>query len=336
MGLSLFAGSLVAFVEPVAAGSGISEIKSVLNGVKLPRVMRAKTLACKAVGVVASVSASLPCGKEGPMIHSGAIAAAGISQGKSTTMGLDTAWLREQLLDFRNDQEKRDFVSCGASAGVAAAFGAPVGGVLFSLEEGSSFWSQELTWRAMFTAVVSSYTLNLILSGFVPGQQFGLLTEQGVFTFGKFEGSLQANAWRVEEIFLFVAMGALGGVLGAGFNAANVLITKWRMAYASSPCSRLTEVLAVSAMVTLVTFLVPFMGECKAVPPVVGTHTNSTSGTTLHPAGGSGGGGGGGLLVDDDPIIGLGPGPGPGVELGLDFDSEFDASTLSISRPAMP
>jgi H+/Cl- antiporter ClcA len=79
LALVSFASALVAYVEPVASGSGIPEIKCILNGLKIPRVVRVKTLLCKAIGVTAAVSAGLPIGKEGPMIHSGAVCAAGLS-----------------------------------------------------------------------------------------------------------------------------------------------------------------------------------------------------------------------------------------------------------------
>ena len=66
---------LVAYIEPVAGGSGIPQVKCYLNGVKVPRVARIKTLICKAVGVTLSVLGGLAVGKEGPMIHSGAVTA---------------------------------------------------------------------------------------------------------------------------------------------------------------------------------------------------------------------------------------------------------------------
>lgn len=59
----LIGSALVAYVEPVAAGSGIPQVKCYLNGVKIPRVVRIKTLFVKSVGVVCSVVGGLAGGK---------------------------------------------------------------------------------------------------------------------------------------------------------------------------------------------------------------------------------------------------------------------------------
>ena len=108
--LPVMAGSIiVTYFAPVAAGSGIPLIKCYLNGVKVPEVVRVKTFLAKAFGVVCSVVGGLAVGKEGPMIHCGAVIAAGISQGKSTTFRKDF----KVFESFREDREKRDFVSAG-------------------------------------------------------------------------------------------------------------------------------------------------------------------------------------------------------------------------------
>ena len=48
---------------------------------------------------------------------------------------------------FRNPKDKRDFVTAGVSVGVATAFNAPIGGLLFAFEEVASFWQQSLGWQ---------------------------------------------------------------------------------------------------------------------------------------------------------------------------------------------
>lgn len=173
--------SLFVWIEPVSGGSGIPEIKCFLNGIDLPRVVRLKTLLCKVIGVTFSVAAGLPVGKEGPMVQSGAVVAASISQGRTKCWGVDTSFTK--FSDFRNDREKRDFVACGAAAGVCSAFGAPIGGVLFSLEEGASHWSTKLTWRAFFCAMITLGTL-FVVSNF--DSRWGQANIDKLFSFGEF------------------------------------------------------------------------------------------------------------------------------------------------------
>ena len=115
------------------------------------------------------------------MIHSGAIVGAAVSQGKSLTFGFDTSWTKFQ--DLRNDKSKRDFVTFGAAAGVAAAFNAPIGGILFTLEEGASYWSTSLTFRGFFCSMITQLTLNILYSGFTLGTDRG----NGLFAFGTFD-----------------------------------------------------------------------------------------------------------------------------------------------------
>ncbi|KAF5288307.1 hypothetical protein FQR65_LT12040 [Abscondita terminalis] len=253
--IPVFIGAtLVAFVEPIAAGSGIPQVKCYLNGVKVPQVVRIKTLIVKSVGVVLSVVGGLAGGKEGPMIHSGAVVAAGISQGKSTTFKIDCKIFKH----FREDHEKRDFVSGGAAAGVSAAFGAPVGGVLFSLEEGTSFWNQSLTWRTFFASVISTFTLNVILSTYhgVPGN----LNYPGLLNLGQFEHF----SYQIYELPIFILMGSIGGLLGALWNFLNYKLSVWRIKYIRNKWLKVAEACLIAALTATVGFLMMFLiNDCK-------------------------------------------------------------------------
>ena len=90
--LVFIAGLLCSYISPVAAGSGIPQIKCFLNGVKVPKVIRLKTYLVKTVGIVLAVVGGLACGKEGPMVHAGAVIAGGISQGSDIFLLMNFSW----------------------------------------------------------------------------------------------------------------------------------------------------------------------------------------------------------------------------------------------------
>uniref|UniRef100_A0A6G1SH30 Chloride channel protein n=1 Tax=Aceria tosichella TaxID=561515 RepID=A0A6G1SH30_9ACAR len=256
--LFILAGaSMVTYLAPVAAGSGIPVVKCYLNGVKIPQVVRFKTYVTKLLGVVSSVVGGLAVGKEGPFIQCGAAIGAGLSQGKSTSFNFDLNLFKA----FRNDRDKRDFVSAGASAGVAAAFGAPIGGVLFALEEGASFWNQALTWRLFFCSMTTSFAINLMMCAY--NHQGGILAFHSLVNFGLVEEL--DYFWY--EIPIYVCIAICGGLIGASFCHAHVAITNFRQKYISSNRSKVFEAVFVTILTaTAGIILILYAAECRKLP----------------------------------------------------------------------
>ena len=290
------------YLVPTSAGSGIPEVKCFLNGIDIPNVGALSTLIAKVLGVTASVSAGFPVGKEGPMVHSGAVIATVLATRTNLRGGGDSEQeasinnnnnndpsTRSSYSFFssstnstttsransssssplRNDTKVRDLVVCGAAAGVCTAFSAPIGGILFALEEGASYWGPSLTWRTFFCSMVA-FTSLLMLNTL--GTMFGKVGFDKLFSFGNFiyeQGGFSSFA--VYELFGFVAIGALGGLVGAVFNHTNQVLTQWRLQYihpVRHPLRRCLEVLFLSIVTSIVSFVLPLYvwRKCTVLP----------------------------------------------------------------------
>lgn len=77
------------------------------------------------------------------------------------------------------------------------------GGVLFALEEGASFWNQQLTWRTFFCAMTSTFTLNFLLS--TVEDHVGELSSPGLINFGSF---VTRSDYTIIHIPFFLLLGA--------------------------------------------------------------------------------------------------------------------------------
>jgi len=266
LGFVAVAAVLVAFLDIRAKGSGIPEIKGYLNGRRVHRVIAIRTLFSKVIGVVMSVSGSLVLGKEGPMIHAGGVIGAAVSQGSSERSYCG--------VHFRSDNHKRSFVSIGCACGIAAAFSAPLGGVLFVIEEASSYWSVKLTWITFFATMVCSATVDVFTSALVDDAEWGLMSQSSIVSFGSFEGASrdvcypQQLPYRFLQIPIFIAIGVVGGVAGAVFNAVNLWLSALRQRHVTSPVSKVIEALLVCTLTSLVMFRSAYYFECRPLDSV--------------------------------------------------------------------
>ena len=257
--------TLLTMWEPNAAGSGMSAVKSNLNGADITNYLNLKTLLAKSVGVTLVVSTALPLGKEGPMVHIGACVASVLS-----------GWAaRVHPEGFHNPTSQRAWASLGAAAGIAAAFRSPLGGILYSFEEVASSWSMLLTWRAFLCVVAVSVSARFfrevplaLCGGGGGGGEASLPFACTAFldhdiVIGLDLDDYEHFRFRDGAIPLVMLVGGAGGALGAAFNLTVRSISRRRMAWQATYSVsarrrvRLVEALLLSALTFILFFMVP-------------------------------------------------------------------------------
>ncbi|KAI7742983.1 hypothetical protein M8C21_022139, partial [Ambrosia artemisiifolia] len=248
LGLTLFACFITTLIAPEAAGSGIPEVKAYLNGVDAPAIFSFRTLLI--VGSIAAVSSSLNVGKAGPMVHTGACIAALTCQGGSKKYGLTWRWLRF----FNNDRERRDLVTCGSAAGIAAAFRAPVGGVLFTLEEMASWWRSALLWRAFFSTAIVAILLRGLTDTCLSGKC-------GLF------GTGVDITYHLKDVPPVLLLGVVGGIVGSLYNfLLSKVLRFYNLINEKGTAYKILLACTVSILTSCLLFGLPWFASCRPCP----------------------------------------------------------------------
>ncbi|RAL39533.1 hypothetical protein DM860_003066 [Cuscuta australis] len=258
--LAVCAGALCAFVSPAAAGSGIPEVKAYLNGVDAHSILAPSTLFVKIFGSIFGVAAGFVVGKEGPMVHTGACIANLLGQGGSRKYHLTWKWLRL----FKNDRDRRDLITCGAAAGVAGAFRAPVGGVLFALEEAASWWRSALLWRTFFTTAVVAVVLRSFMQ-FCRSGKCGLFGQGGLIMF---DTNSTVPNYNTADLLAVILIGVLGGILGSLYNyLVDKVLRVYSIINERGPSFKILLVMTISILTSCCSFGLPWLAWCIPCPP---------------------------------------------------------------------
>lgn len=174
---------LIVAREPMCTGSGIPQIKGILQGDMSMRWF--SVLWSKIIGGVLAIGAGMSLGREGPSVQIGACVGQGLSQ-----------------TSRRTGFESRILMTAGAGAGLAAAFNAPLAGVIFGLEEMQKTISPALLLTGI-TASITAATVTEVVFGMSPVFSMGYLLP------------LPLNLFDV-----LVVAGMIIGLLGRLFNIA--------------------------------------------------------------------------------------------------------------------
>lgn len=145
--IALVVGKMIE-AEPQIKGSGIPQVEAELKG--MMHLNWWSVLWRKFIGGALAIASGLMLGREGPSIQLGAVTGKGVAKLLKTS-----------------EMEKRSLIASGAAAGLAAAFNAPIAGLLFVVEEIYHQFSR-LVWISALAASITANFLSLHVFGLTP------------------------------------------------------------------------------------------------------------------------------------------------------------------------
>jgi CIC family chloride channel protein len=191
--LGYIAGLLIERLAPEAAGSGIPQVKASLADAPVKLSLREALV--KLIASTIALGSGLTLGRQGPTVHIGAALAAQFSRWFPTS-----------------PEHRRQMIAAGAGAGLAAAFNAPITGVLFVIEE----LLQDLSGLTLGTAIIASF-IGAVVSRILGGRTLQLNL---VLTASQ-------TSFSLTELPFFLLLGILAGVLGSLFNRGIIASSKF-------------------------------------------------------------------------------------------------------------
>ena len=224
------------------------------NGINYPDVFSVETFIVKFFGLTFSVASSICIGKEGVLAHMGSI------------IGLMIYYVPffSCFKYFRNNHDKRFMAAGGQAAGVAAAFGSPIGGTLYGYEMTSPaiFWNFEMAWQMFFASCLSTFSLS-ILDAFKNQDDFSEIGNTGAIKYGSYD----ENPFTLKDLPAFVVMGVLGGWLGAFFVAGHYHISNLRKRFLTSKAKKVIETTLIVMITATIVFFAPtfLTNECYEI-----------------------------------------------------------------------
>ncbi|XP_062396095.1 chloride channel K [Sardina pilchardus] len=139
---------------PYSAGSGIPEVRCMLAGVELPDYLSLSHLFAKLVGLTCSLAAgsTVFLGKVGPFVH------------LSTMLGVYLHRLCASAagVNVKEGRPKQEMLVVAAAVGVASCFGAPISGVLFSVEVTGTHYALRDYYPSMLATACGALAFRLL------------------------------------------------------------------------------------------------------------------------------------------------------------------------------